>query len=44
MLRLDQKNVPFEVDVSSGSPFFILPLTFYHVIDDGSPMFAWAAE
>ncbi|MFT7819260.1 ATP-sensitive inward rectifier potassium channel 10-like [Arapaima gigas] len=36
MLRLDQRNVPFEVDVSRGSPLFILPLTFYHVIDDGS--------
>uniref|UniRef100_A0A3Q2ZCL8 Potassium inwardly rectifying channel subfamily J member 10 n=1 Tax=Hippocampus comes TaxID=109280 RepID=A0A3Q2ZCL8_HIPCM len=33
-LRLDQRNVSFRVDTSSDSPFLIIPLTFYHVIDD----------
>ncbi|KAK7944910.1 hypothetical protein WMY93_000638 [Mugilogobius chulae] len=41
-VRLDQRNVPFSVDTSSDSPFLILPLTFYHVIDDSSPLRAWA--
>uniref|UniRef100_A0A3Q4HIP3 Potassium inwardly rectifying channel subfamily J member 10 n=1 Tax=Neolamprologus brichardi TaxID=32507 RepID=A0A3Q4HIP3_NEOBR len=41
-VRLDQRNVPFQVDTSSDSPFLILPLTFYHVIDDNSPLRAWA--
>ncbi len=35
-VRLDQRNVAFQVDMSSDSPFLILPLTFYHVIDDNS--------
>uniref|UniRef100_A0A3Q3XK30 Uncharacterized protein n=1 Tax=Mola mola TaxID=94237 RepID=A0A3Q3XK30_MOLML len=37
-VRLDQRNVPFQVDMSSDSPFLILPLTFYHLIDDNSPL------
>lgn len=36
-LRLNQLNVDFQVDTSSDSPFLILPLTFYHVLDDASP-------
>ncbi|KAM6949376.1 LOW QUALITY PROTEIN: ATP-sensitive inward rectifier potassium channel 10 [Aplochiton taeniatus] len=43
-VRLDQRNVPFQVDTSSDSPFLILPLTFYHIIDDTSPMRHWAAK
>ncbi|CAG5896385.1 unnamed protein product [Menidia menidia] len=43
-VRLDQRNVPFQVDTSSDSPFLILPLTFYHVIDEKSPLQAWAAK
>ncbi|KAL0966508.1 hypothetical protein UPYG_G00296130 [Umbra pygmaea] len=43
-VRLDQRNVPFQVDMSSDSPFLILPLTFYHIIDDSSPLRAWAAK
>ncbi|XP_029479015.1 ATP-sensitive inward rectifier potassium channel 10-like isoform X1 [Oncorhynchus nerka] len=43
-VRLDQRNVPFQVDTSSDSPFLILPLTFYHIIDDNSPLRAWAAK
>lgn len=43
-VRLDQRNVSFQVDTSSDSPFLILPLTFYHLIDDNSPLRAWAAK
>ncbi|XP_061665223.1 ATP-sensitive inward rectifier potassium channel 10-like isoform X2 [Syngnathoides biaculeatus] len=43
-VRLDQRNVPFQVDTSSDSPFLIIPLTFYHVIDDSSPLRSWAAK
>ncbi|XP_061566441.1 ATP-sensitive inward rectifier potassium channel 10 [Cololabis saira] len=43
-VRLDQRNVPFQVDTSSDSPFLIIPLTFYHIIDDNSPLHAWAAK
>uniref|UniRef100_A0A8C5PG00 Potassium inwardly rectifying channel subfamily J member 10 n=1 Tax=Leptobrachium leishanense TaxID=445787 RepID=A0A8C5PG00_9ANUR len=37
-VHLNQINVDFHVDTSSDSPFLILPLTFYHVIDDASPL------
>ncbi|XP_041658920.1 uncharacterized protein LOC121519887 [Cheilinus undulatus] len=43
-VRLDQRNVPFQVDMSSDSPFLILPLTFYHLSNDTSPLRAWAAK
>ncbi|XP_037116660.1 ATP-sensitive inward rectifier potassium channel 10-like isoform X1 [Syngnathus acus] len=43
-LHLDQRNVSFQVDTSSDSPFLIIPLTFYHVIDDSSPLRGWAAK
>ncbi|XP_054656218.1 ATP-sensitive inward rectifier potassium channel 10-like isoform X2 [Dunckerocampus dactyliophorus] len=43
-VRLDQRNVSFQVDTSSDSPFLIIPLTFYHIIDDSSPLRAWAAR
>ncbi|KAK2862963.1 hypothetical protein Q5P01_002496 [Channa striata] len=43
-VRLDQRNVPFQVDTSSDSPFLIIPLTFYHIIDDNSPLREWAAK
>ncbi|XP_048867650.1 ATP-sensitive inward rectifier potassium channel 10-like [Brienomyrus brachyistius] len=43
-VRLDQRNVPFQVDTSSDSPFLILPLTFYHVIDESSPLRPWVAK
>uniref|UniRef100_A0A8C1VY24 Potassium inwardly rectifying channel subfamily J member 10 n=1 Tax=Cyprinus carpio TaxID=7962 RepID=A0A8C1VY24_CYPCA len=41
-VRLDQKNVTFSVDTASESPFLILPLTFYHIIDEQSPLRRWA--
>lgn len=43
-VRLDQRNVSFQVDTSSDNPFLILPLTFIHLIDDNSPLRAWAAK
>lgn len=43
-VRLEQRNVAFSVDTASESPFLILPLTFYHIIDSNSPLRAWAAK
>ncbi|XP_005061646.1 PREDICTED: ATP-sensitive inward rectifier potassium channel 10 [Ficedula albicollis] len=37
-VRLNQLNVDFQVDTSSDSPFLTLPLTFYHVVDEASPL------
>ncbi|KAG2456899.1 ATP-sensitive inward rectifier potassium channel 15 [Polypterus senegalus] len=37
-ILLNQTNVRFQVDSASDSPFLILPLTFYHVIDEWSPL------
>uniref|UniRef100_A0A3Q3EVV8 Potassium inwardly rectifying channel subfamily J member 10 n=1 Tax=Labrus bergylta TaxID=56723 RepID=A0A3Q3EVV8_9LABR len=42
--KLPRQECPFQVDMSSDSPFLILPLTFYHLIDDTSPLRAWAAK
>ncbi|XP_039225707.1 ATP-sensitive inward rectifier potassium channel 15 [Crotalus tigris] len=37
-ILLNQASVKFHVDSSSESPFLILPLTFYHILDDSSPL------
>nr|XP_060626320.1 ATP-sensitive inward rectifier potassium channel 15 [Anolis sagrei ordinatus] len=37
-ILLNQASVKFHVDSSSESPFLILPLTFYHVLDENSPL------
>ncbi|XP_069492178.1 ATP-sensitive inward rectifier potassium channel 15 [Ambystoma mexicanum] len=37
-ILLNQANVNFKVDSSSESPFLILPLTFYHILDENSPL------
>ncbi|XP_044140311.1 ATP-sensitive inward rectifier potassium channel 15 [Bufo gargarizans] len=37
-ILLKQANMSFNVDSSSESPFLILPLTFYHVLDESSPL------
>ncbi|XP_040279030.1 ATP-sensitive inward rectifier potassium channel 15 [Bufo bufo] len=37
-ILLKQANMSFHVDSSSESPFLILPLTFYHVLDESSPL------
>ncbi|XP_060679459.1 ATP-sensitive inward rectifier potassium channel 10-like, partial [Hemiscyllium ocellatum] len=41
--RLQQLNVDFHVDAGTDSPFLILPLTFYHLIDEASPFCRAAA-
>ncbi|XP_027731242.1 ATP-sensitive inward rectifier potassium channel 15 [Vombatus ursinus] len=38
MILLNQATVKFHVDSSSESPFLILPMTFYHVLDETSPL------
>ncbi|XP_032820337.1 ATP-sensitive inward rectifier potassium channel 10 isoform X1 [Petromyzon marinus] len=43
-VRLSQTNVDFQVDTSTDTPFLILPLTFYHVIDERSPLFGLTAS
>ncbi|XP_008105721.1 ATP-sensitive inward rectifier potassium channel 15 isoform X1 [Anolis carolinensis] len=37
-ILLNQASVRFHVDSSSESPFLILPLTFYHILDENSPL------
>uniref|UniRef100_UPI00398EC86B ATP-sensitive inward rectifier potassium channel 15 n=1 Tax=Pristiophorus japonicus TaxID=55135 RepID=UPI00398EC86B len=37
-IKLRQANVDFQVDTGSVSPFLIFPLTFYHIIDEKSPL------
>ncbi|XP_070606527.1 ATP-sensitive inward rectifier potassium channel 15 isoform X2 [Erythrolamprus reginae] len=37
-ILLNQASVKFHVDSSSESPFLILPLTFYHILDESSPL------
>lgn len=37
-ILLNQATVKFHVDSSSDSPFLILPMTFYHVLDETSPL------
>ncbi|CAH2219149.1 ATP-sensitive inward rectifier potassium channel 15 isoform X1 [Pelobates cultripes] len=37
-ILLKQSNMNFHVDSSSESPFLIIPLTFYHVLDEKSPL------
>lgn len=37
-ILLKQDNMSFHVDSSSESPFLILPLMFYHVLDENSPL------
>uniref|UniRef100_UPI00358E1616 ATP-sensitive inward rectifier potassium channel 10-like isoform X1 n=2 Tax=Myxine glutinosa TaxID=7769 RepID=UPI00358E1616 len=43
-IRLNQTNVNFHVDTSIDCPFLILPLTFCHEIDHGSPLHDLTAE
>ncbi|XP_059806609.1 ATP-sensitive inward rectifier potassium channel 10-like [Hypanus sabinus] len=37
-VHLCQADVPFRLDAGTESPFLLLPLTFYHAIDDTSPL------
>ncbi|XP_075053348.1 ATP-sensitive inward rectifier potassium channel 15 [Mixophyes fleayi] len=43
-ILLKQANMSFHVDSSSESPFLILPLAFYHVLDEKSPLKDLTAE
>ncbi|XP_034971786.1 ATP-sensitive inward rectifier potassium channel 15 isoform X1 [Zootoca vivipara] len=37
-ILLNQATVKFHVDSAAESPFLILPLTFYHILDESSPL------
>ncbi|XP_016417317.1 ATP-sensitive inward rectifier potassium channel 15-like [Sinocyclocheilus rhinocerous] len=39
-----QSSVDFQLDSSSECPFLLLPLTFYHVLDERSPLRSLTAE
>lgn len=42
--QIHQSSVDFFMDSSEECPFLILPLTFYHVVDERSPMAGLTAE
>ncbi|XP_008284140.1 ATP-sensitive inward rectifier potassium channel 15 [Stegastes partitus] len=42
--QVHQSSVDFYMDSSSQCPFLILPLTFYHVLDERSPLKGLTAE
>lgn len=42
--QIQQSSVDFYMDSSEECPFLILPLTFYHVIDEHSPLTGLTAE
>lgn len=42
--QIQQSSVDFYMDSSQECPFLILPLTFYHVIDEHSPLTGLTAE
>lgn len=42
--QVHQSSVDFFMDSSGECPFLILPLTFYHVLDDKSPLAGLTAE
>ncbi|XP_023695968.1 ATP-sensitive inward rectifier potassium channel 15 [Paramormyrops kingsleyae] len=41
---VQQTGVDFRMDGSTDCPFLILPLTFYHVLDESSPLWGLTAE
>lgn len=43
-IQLHQESVDFRFDSSDQSPFLVLPLTFYHVLDESSPLAGLTAE
>lgn len=43
-LIMDQVSVNFSVETGKENPFFICPLTLYHVIDKSSPFFELTSE
>ncbi|CAN9501169.1 unnamed protein product [Ophioblennius macclurei] len=42
--QIHQSSVDFHMDSSGECPFLILPLTFYHVLDERSPLCGLTAE
>ncbi|XP_008330855.1 ATP-sensitive inward rectifier potassium channel 15 [Cynoglossus semilaevis] len=42
--QIHQSSVDFQMDSSGECPFLILPLTFYHVLDEKSPLASLTAE
>ncbi|XP_029973991.1 ATP-sensitive inward rectifier potassium channel 15-like [Salarias fasciatus] len=42
--QIHQSSVDFHMDSSGECPFLILPLTFYHVLDERSPLSGLTAE
>ncbi|XP_066507737.1 ATP-sensitive inward rectifier potassium channel 15 [Hoplias malabaricus] len=43
-ILLHQEPVDFQLDKSQDCPFLLLPLTFYHVLDENSPLGGLTAE
>ncbi|XP_062870391.1 ATP-sensitive inward rectifier potassium channel 15 [Trichomycterus rosablanca] len=43
-IQLHQESVDFRFDSSDQCPFLVLPLTFYHVLDESSPLVDLTAE
>uniref|UniRef100_A0A3P9KMR1 Potassium inwardly rectifying channel subfamily J member 1a, tandem duplicate 6 n=1 Tax=Oryzias latipes TaxID=8090 RepID=A0A3P9KMR1_ORYLA len=41
---MDQVSIDFMVDAGNDNPFFVCPLTLYHVIDKRSPFFEMAVD
>ncbi|XP_028838711.1 ATP-sensitive inward rectifier potassium channel 15 isoform X2 [Denticeps clupeoides] len=42
--QVHQANVEFQLDTSQDCPFLSLPLTFYHILDERSPLAGLTAE
>lgn len=42
--QIQQANVDFQLDSSGECPFLSLPLTFYHILDENSPLAGLTAE
>ncbi|XP_046716632.1 ATP-sensitive inward rectifier potassium channel 15 [Silurus meridionalis] len=43
-IQLHQESVNFQFDSSEQCPFLVLPLIFYHVLDENSPLASLTAE
>ncbi|TSK16189.1 ATP-sensitive inward rectifier potassium channel 15 [Bagarius yarrelli] len=43
-IQLHQESVDFQLDSSEQCPFLVLPLIFYHVLDEKSPLASLTAE
>ncbi|KAL7847302.1 hypothetical protein SRHO_G00222820 [Serrasalmus rhombeus] len=43
-ILLHQEPVDFQLDSSQECPFLLLPLTFYHMLDESSPLVSLTAE